>query len=355
MAWVWVSMSLSVVPTCVRSGRCAPLRLETRPGWRVRLCRKPGSLTRWVPCHAAARDGQEEESQAEGSGTASSPEFSDSLTLRKEDEVAPEVERAGNRGFVRRIALGSVHTLAVALPVSLTWELFDGSLFAWHPVLMSTGFLMMMAEGVMMARRTGDPSYASTHTQEERDEDMLLHVALQICAVANVVLGLVAIYSNQSALRRPHLATLHGKWGAGVALASIAAALLGGFPYALGRMALERNGMRQDVSDALKRLALVSIRIHKRAGTPLVLAGVLAIATGLQPFNPAHPVHQAHGLTLLWELLLALFAYNFYATQYLGQPATPTAGSTGAGALLPSGGGDGGPEFTDGAADTAAG
>ena len=314
--------------------RSLGIRSGLRPGWwrssGVRASDRgadeggsgSGSDSGSTAASAASGSASGSSSGLSGSSLGLGQEFSDSLTLRREDEVAPEVERAGQARFVRRVALGSVHTLAVALPVSLTWELFDQSLFAWHPVLMSTGFLLMMAEGVMMARRQAAPGYAETHSEAERDEDTLLHVALQVCAVLCVLLGFVAIYSNQSALRRVHFATLHGKWGASVIAASLAAALLGGFPHALGH-ALRGKGAQ--VGDALKRLALVSIRIHKRAGTPLVLAGVLAIASGLQPFNPAHPVHQAHGLTLLWELLLAIFAYNFYVTQYLGSPRAPAA------------------------------
>ena len=43
------------------------------------------------------------------------------------------------------------HGLAVGLPISVAYALFNGSLFSWHPALMSLGYLAFMAEGVLTA------------------------------------------------------------------------------------------------------------------------------------------------------------------------------------------------------------
>ena len=43
----------------------------------------------------------------------------------------------------------SVHILVIGCAVSIPVAIFNGTLFSWHPTLMSMAFLGFMAEGVL--------------------------------------------------------------------------------------------------------------------------------------------------------------------------------------------------------------
>ncbi len=43
----------------------------------------------------------------------------------------------------------SIHVLVVACAVSIPVAVFNGTLFSWHPALMSIAYLGLMAEGVL--------------------------------------------------------------------------------------------------------------------------------------------------------------------------------------------------------------
>ena len=43
----------------------------------------------------------------------------------------------------------SIHVLVLACAVSIPIATFNGTLFSWHPTLMSIAFLGLMAEGVL--------------------------------------------------------------------------------------------------------------------------------------------------------------------------------------------------------------
>ena len=43
----------------------------------------------------------------------------------------------------------SIHILVAACAVSIPVAVFNGTLFSWHPTLMSIAFLGLMAEGVL--------------------------------------------------------------------------------------------------------------------------------------------------------------------------------------------------------------
>eukprot|EP00798_Chlamydomonas_sp_ICE-L_P026603 gene26603-18374_t len=44
-----------------------------------------------------------------------------------------------------------LHASAVIMALSIAFLLFDGTLFAWHPLFMSVGYLLFMAEGLLSA------------------------------------------------------------------------------------------------------------------------------------------------------------------------------------------------------------
>ena len=50
---------------------------------------------------------------------------------------------------IMRWLVTSIHVLVVACAVSIPVAVFNGTLFSWHPALMSIAYLGLMAEGVL--------------------------------------------------------------------------------------------------------------------------------------------------------------------------------------------------------------
>ena len=44
-----------------------------------------------------------------------------------------------------------LHISAVLMALSIAFLLFDSTLFAWHPLFMSIGYLLFMTEGLLSA------------------------------------------------------------------------------------------------------------------------------------------------------------------------------------------------------------
>ena len=68
---------------------------------------------------------------------------------------------------------------------------FSGVLFAWHPVLMSVGFLGLMTEGLLAAVRFRPLD------GQARTSAIFHHAYLQIVSITCIFLGFLAIYKNK--------------------------------------------------------------------------------------------------------------------------------------------------------------
>ena len=79
----------------------------------------------------------------------------------------------------------------VAGGASVAWAFFDGSLFAWHPASMATGFATCMTLGVAQAMS------ARGEVGEERTGKLRRHMYLQLSAALTIFLGFIAITSNK--------------------------------------------------------------------------------------------------------------------------------------------------------------
>lgn len=92
--------------------------------------------------------------------------------------------------MLRVLELAS-HGTILATVVTLVVAMYNGTLFAWHPILMSIGFLGAMAEGAITALKfrglEGPPRAAAIMT----------HFWIQLLAVAAVSGGFWAIYQNK--------------------------------------------------------------------------------------------------------------------------------------------------------------
>ena len=102
----------------------------------------------------------------------------------------------------------ATHGTVIATVGTLVAALYNGTLFAWHPILMSLGFLGAMAEGVLTAvkfRRLEGPPRAAAIQR---------HFWIQLLAVTAVAGGFWAIYQNKVNASGLRLAMLivHSQW-----------------------------------------------------------------------------------------------------------------------------------------------
>eukprot|EP00042_Codosiga_hollandica_P026726 m.128211 g.128211 ORF g.128211 m.128211 type:complete len:198 (-) comp52285_c0_seq1:40-633(-) len=94
--------------------------------------------------------------------------------------------------------------VAYASPPSFT------SLFSWHPLLLTIGFVLLMPQGalVISGRGLGGPRIP-------------VHATLMGLAVLAIALGFAAIFYNKVLFLRPHFTTWHGLIGLIVSAAAI--------------------------------------------------------------------------------------------------------------------------------------
>lgn len=87
----------------------------------------------------------------------------------------------------------AVHVLVVAVSLTLSFAQFDNSLFAWHPIFMSLGYILFMTEGVLSAL-----SFRSLEGGAERVQAIQGHALLQLRAVVCICLGFGVIFRNKA-------------------------------------------------------------------------------------------------------------------------------------------------------------
>ncbi len=108
----------------------------------------------------------------------------------RENHIAATMAPA--RVSASRLSLSRVmHILVIVTSLSIAFTVFDGTLFAWHPLFLSIGYLLFMAEGLMSAlgfRMLDGP---------DRMAGIQGHVLLQIRAMLAIALGFGVIYKNK--------------------------------------------------------------------------------------------------------------------------------------------------------------
>lgn len=103
---------------------------------------------------------------------------------------------------------------------TMTWNVFDGSLFSFHPIGMTLGTLFLMTVGILQA------IHAREAFGDQRTDRLGRHMWIQIAAASAVCIGFLAIFSNkvtfglygrntasysQIRLGKMHFTTYHGK------------------------------------------------------------------------------------------------------------------------------------------------
>lgn len=85
----------------------------------------------------------------------------------------------------------AVHATVAATVASICAALFNGTLFAYHPTLMSLGYLAAMSEGVLTAVKFRRLEGSQRGTAIQR------HFYIQLVAVLAAAAAFTAIYRNK--------------------------------------------------------------------------------------------------------------------------------------------------------------
>lgn len=85
----------------------------------------------------------------------------------------------------------AVHFLVALLCLSVAMDIYDGSLFSFHPISMTLGFVGLMSEGVLVASRF------SRFEGGGRTRAIQTHALIQAAALVCIMLGFWTIWRNK--------------------------------------------------------------------------------------------------------------------------------------------------------------
>lgn len=116
-----------------------------------------------------------------------------------------------------------VHIISVALTGFYFYLANPGSdLFSWHPVCMSTAFVLLLLQAIVIF----SPESSLT-PNSPRPDKIQLHWILHLFGVASAVFGFLAVFFNKEMNKRKHFTTWHSRFGL-AALIGVLMAVLGG-------------------------------------------------------------------------------------------------------------------------------
>ncbi|CAK0780506.1 hypothetical protein CVIRNUC_005075 [Coccomyxa viridis] len=179
----------------------------------------------------------------------------------------------------------SIHILVIGCAVSIPVAIFNGTLFSWHPTLMSMAFLGFMAEGVLTSI-----SFRALDGQD-RVKAIQRHLVWQLAAFVCLVGGFYAIYRNKVVHGKAHFTSWHAKVGLTVFILSIVAPLGGVASF-------RKFGLLQRMPEKLQPRIKWA---HRNIGLVTWLFALLAIELAL----PHHAVWKGW-LSGLWQVCVVL-------------------------------------------------
>ncbi|KAI3436714.1 hypothetical protein D9Q98_006129 [Chlorella vulgaris] len=135
--------------------------------------------------------------------------------------MSSQAHMGGMHRAIQSLSVGCCVAMAMAmLPAA-----YQGTLFAWHPLMFSLGFLGFMTEGIMAAVRFRPNEGVA------RVAAITNHALIQLAATACISLGFYAIYHNKNLMGKSHFLSLHGKMGLLTFLLALASPLLGALSF----------------------------------------------------------------------------------------------------------------------------
>ncbi|XP_014023159.2 probable transmembrane reductase CYB561D1 [Salmo salar] len=148
--------------------------------------------------------------------------------MRVDVEYSPVGEGLGMSEFwlhvwMRRVAVIAAHVIAFGLTVLISLLSRPGtSLFSWHPVCMSSAYLLCLTEGILLFSPEGTPFCFKARKGKVR-----LHWFIQALALLAAATGMGFMVASKNVSERPHLATWHSLLGVGTLAANVLQAACG--------------------------------------------------------------------------------------------------------------------------------
>lgn len=210
------------------------------------------------------------------------------------------------------LAPHQIQTLAIFATLGMGFAVlpgvYRGDLFAFHPLLMSIGFLGFMCEGILAAYRLR-PTEGS-----QRVSALANHMWIQVAAIVCISLGFLTIYINKNMHAKHHFTSLHGKVGLVNTLAATVIA------PALGAASFKWVGLYENLPEPLQKNVKL---VHRLVAA---ITWVLSLVT-MQLDLPHVAVFQ--GITCrLWQLLIGILGISMILllrSRGLGKSILPTS------------------------------
>lgn len=158
-------------------------------------------------------------------------------------------------------------------------------IFYWHPVLMTLGYLIFMAEGLIRALKF------RPLTGNERVAAIESHASLQTRALLCIFLGLVAILRHKALKQLHHLYSAHSKFGVAVLVLTVLVPIG-------GALCFRKLGFIQRFPEKWHPWIKA---LHRMLGTLTWFLSLLVIELGL-PHKAVYKI----GLTEIWQVSIIL-------------------------------------------------
>lgn len=195
----------------------------------------------------------------------------------------------------------AVHYTIVITVATLCALLFDGTLFSYHPTLMSIGFLALMSEGVLTALK-----FRQLEGQQ-RVAAIQRHFYIQLVAALAVSAAFYAIYRNKVIHGKAHFKTTHGKLGFATLLLAFVAPLGGALSF-------KKFGLINALPEALHGTVKYA---HRKVGLVTWLMALLTVQLQL-----THPAVFKGAMSHFWRVAvgaLGLLVFAFAFTEPTGK------------------------------------
>ncbi|GAX81977.1 hypothetical protein CEUSTIGMA_g9405.t1 [Chlamydomonas eustigma] len=205
-----------------------------------------------------------------------------SLNINNVDNATPKLPP-----IVAKLTL-AIHVSTAVISLSLAFLLFDSSLFSWHPLFMSIGYILFMSEGVVssiMFRHLDGPV---------RVRAIWTHAVMQARALICVALGFAVIYQNKIIGHKLHFKSTHSKFGVATLLMTVLSPLM-------GVVSFKRLGIITKFPE--KWHSFIKF-LHRRVGLITWLLAMITIQLALP-----HPTVKRTLLTPLWQIGITVLTF----------------------------------------------
>mmetsp|Transcript_10876 Transcript_10876/g.19810 ORF Transcript_10876/g.19810 Transcript_10876/m.19810 type:complete len:234 (+) Transcript_10876:139-840(+) len=213
--------------------------------------------------------------------------------------------------LVQKLSI-AIHVSVFCITLSMCLLMFKNSLFSWHPICMSIGYILFMTEGVLGALLFRQLEGL------ERVKAIQAHAYMQLRAIVFIFAGATVIIYNKIRLGKMHFKSNHAKIG-------LASLILAAIVPLGGAISFRKLGFIHYFPERLHPFIKAS---HRYSG---MIAWILALVA-IEIILPHKAVYRPY-ITKIWQVSVALLlAVSVFIAVRFTQPKVKTIlGSKGGG------------------------